>query len=107
MGIDELEKLAMNGDTMPGGLSLPDQALYQALRELYRFYRSGGINREDAKKEKAAMLKSHGKMAQWYRIYHETADMRNRLADSLARVNKESCECCQLVVKIFDGRIGK
>lgn len=102
--VSELEKSAMRGDPMPDGLCLPDQALYQALRELYRCYRAKSITREDAKKEKSALLKSHAKLMQWHRIYQETADMRNRLADSLARANKEGCECCQTVVRIFDGR---
>ena len=105
--VSELEKLAMNGDAMPDDLCLPDQALYQALRELYRRYRGHGISREDAKREKIALLNSHGKMMQWHRIYQETAEMRNRLGSALVKVNKEGCECCQLVVKIFDGRIGQ
>ena len=91
---------------MPAGLCLPDQALYQALRELYRFYRSGGLSLEDAKHEKTALLKIHGKMMQWHRIYQETAEMRNHIGDALAQVNKEGCECCHLVVRIFDGRVG-
>ncbi len=102
--VSELEKSAMRGDSMPAGLCLPDQALYQALRELYRCYRGHGISREDARREKIALLNSHGKMMLWHRIYQETAEMRNRIGDALARVNKEGCECCQLVVKIFDGR---
>lgn len=102
--VSELEKSAMRGGPMPDGLCLPDQALYQALRELYRCYRGCGISREDAKKEKSALLKSHAKLMQWYRIYQETAEMRNRLSAALVKVNKEGCECCQLVVKIFDGR---
>ena len=52
MTTDELERIASTDAEMPEGLELPEQLLFLTLRELYRNYHSGAVNRDRAKREK-------------------------------------------------------
>lgn len=46
------EQAAMHNEEMPAGLSIYDQAAYQALRHLYRSHRMKIIDRTQASHEK-------------------------------------------------------
>ena len=52
MWFDEYERMAMHGDQMPDGLSLPYQCYYQLLSALYFRYRRGEISKDSAASEK-------------------------------------------------------
>ena len=49
------EEAAMRGESMPDGLSLPEQMHFQALRLLYKNLFSGAISRDTAVTEKRKM----------------------------------------------------
>lgn len=49
------EQAAMRGEEMPNGLSLPDQLMFLALRQLYVQKRSGAIDRDTGSREKAKL----------------------------------------------------
>lgn len=50
------EREAARGEPMPDGLSLPNQMAYQTLCAIYARIRLGTISRQQAEKEKGAML---------------------------------------------------
>lgn len=50
------ERAAMANEPIPSGLSLTDRKLYVALRWLYREYHDKHISREQAQRDKAALL---------------------------------------------------
>lgn len=50
------ERLAMRGDTMPGGLNAADQVCFQGLAFLYSRYRAGIISKEAASAEKKLIV---------------------------------------------------
>ena len=52
------EQAAMHNEGMPAGLSIYDQAAYQALRHLYRSYRMKIIDRAPAAHEKKKIVKA-------------------------------------------------
>ena len=45
MDLNELERTAMRGEPMPGGLSLVNQVYFQGLKYLYAQFRAGFIDR--------------------------------------------------------------
>lgn len=53
------EKTAMAGGEMPKGLEYPDQILFLELRLLYDSYKRNLIDRDDATKEKAELLRTY------------------------------------------------
>ena len=52
------EREAMHGDEMPDGLTLYDQAAFQALRCLYKSYYAKTIDRDTASREKRMIRKA-------------------------------------------------
>lgn len=52
----ELERMAMNGNPLPKGLSASEQLAYLELRVLYREYKSGCVSKDQAAAEKAEVL---------------------------------------------------
>lgn len=51
---DEYERMAMQGEPMPDGLTIPYQLYYQTLSALYGRYRRREVTREQAAAEKNA-----------------------------------------------------
>ena len=54
-----MERAAMHGEVLPGGLSLAGQKFYLALRTLYRDSKAGAISKEDAAKEKKSLVEAY------------------------------------------------
>lgn len=59
MTTHELDELANTAALMPEGLDLADQAYFQAVRNLYVFHNSGFLNEDQARREKAGILRQH------------------------------------------------
>ena len=104
MNLDELERLALKCQPLPDGLTQPRQLLYLQFRALYREYRNKVIDKFQAHAEKVKFLKEYETAELNYRIYAETAQMRNRLSTYCTEIEKSGCPKCQLAVKIFDGK---
>ena len=83
---------------------MPRQMLFLSFRALYQSFRSGSITKDQAHKEKLKLLKTYGDAERDWKIYQETAQMRNRLSRYLAEIEKGGCDKCRLAVKIWDGR---
>ena len=63
MTTDELERLAASDEEMPDGLAMPEQLLFLTLRELYKNFRSGAVNRDRGKREKSRILVAYRGLA--------------------------------------------
>lgn len=57
---EALERAAANGQPMPDGLTATEKTLYVAMRGLYFQYRSGVIDKEQARREKRLILNDFG-----------------------------------------------
>lgn len=55
------ERTAMRNEELPSGLSLTDIRAFYLLRDLYKLYYSGGIDRGQASREKAKIVKAYAK----------------------------------------------
>ena len=104
MGLTELERLAAKGDPLPDNLAMPEQWLYLSLRMLYREYRSGAIEKEQAGQEKRKLIDEYKLMMLHHRAYTQASDRVNRYSHILTDAEKSGCEICKKIVKIFDGR---
>lgn len=100
------EKQAMHGDPMPGGLTFPDQVMYQALCLLYTRYRLKSITREQAQMEKRQLLREHETIKyKWGMADHWVAAIK---ATDLARCEyrkNRTIENADKLVECIDGII--
>ena len=55
------ERAAMRNEELPSGLTLADIRAFYLLRNLYRLYLSGGIDREQASREKVKIVQAYEK----------------------------------------------
>lgn len=104
LDLEELERRALRSESLPEGLTQPQQLLFLSLRVLYREYRCKVITRDEAKKEKAKLLAEFDQAQFHYNMFWNTTQMCNRLNAYLTDIEKNGCERCKTAVRIFDGR---
>ena len=75
MTADKLNITASKGQSMPDGLTLPEQYYFQALRLLYKRYHAGDIEREEAQQEKHSIDESFRDMQFNYNLYKHQAEL--------------------------------
>lgn len=85
---DALERAAAEGKAMPDGLTGPEKQLYIAMRGLYYQYRVGIVDREQAKREKAELIKDFNAART-----REQAYERSIKAWRWVDLNLNKCEC--------------
>jgi len=100
MWTEELEHAAANGLTLPEGLDAPARALYISLRGLYRQYRQGILDKDQAKREKALLMKDYN-MA----VLDEKCRQKSRELWKQIPYDIMKCECeeCRRIAKIILG----
>lgn len=99
----DIEKLAASGAEMPDGLKIGDQLLFLTLRELYRKFQSGAINRSQGHREKQRIMVAYQVVAAQQNLleYHEK--LRHRLERTVGSLHKCGCEHCRQMARVFDG----
>jgi len=104
MTLEELERSASRGDELPDGLTPPGEYLFLSLRALYASYRSGHIDREQAGNEKKQLMKNHEIFTRRYQAHGDALDMIYEMSPYAADANKNGCEYCRQMMKVFDRR---
>lgn len=104
MWTDDLERSAMKSEPMPDNLTMPEQWLYLSLRILYREYRSGAIEKKQARQEKRKLIDEYELMMLHHRAYQQATERVNRYSPLLVEAEKSGCDVCRKIVRIFDGR---
>ena len=110
MDLNELERTAMRGEPMPGGLSLVNQVYFQGLKYLYAQFRAGFIDREHGSQDKGKMLyerdlwerkeDSNSKLALWH------ANLRRNIESAQIHYRKErTLENADRLSAALDGRL--
>ncbi len=102
--VEEIERLAMSGQSVPEGYNQPEQLLFLSLRILHWEYRHGIVDLEQAKDEKRLLVQEFQKEQQFHEIYQEAVRIRNTMSHRLTAVEKDGCPHCRELVQIFDGR---
>lgn len=104
MDIKELDRLAKSNGIMPDGLAMHEQCYYIAARGLYRQYDAGYITLEQAKVEKAEVVKQYqeGKK-QWEFFWglYEVQDKLHALKEQGFNTALE-IETLELIEKLLD-----
>ena len=103
MTTDELERLAASEEEMPDGLTMPEQLLFITLRELYKNFRSGAVNRERAKREKSRILVAYRGLTSEYAVVEQHLSIRKRLQGNIGDIYKCGCQNCRKLINIFNG----
>ena len=99
----DLERLAASEEEMPDGLTMPEQLLFLTLRELYKNFRSGAVNRERAKREKSRVLVAYRGLASEYAVVEQHLSIRKRLTKNIGDIYKCGCQNCRKLINIFNG----
>lgn len=100
----DIERSAMHNDSLPAGLTQPEQLLYLSFRCLYASYRAGTINREQAQSEKQELLQEYDKSARLWEMYRDTCRVRVELGGYSKEVESGDCERCKKIMRILDER---
>ncbi|MDU7338594.1 MAG: hypothetical protein E7L17_10830 [Clostridium sp.] len=100
----DIERSAMHNDTLPVGLTQPEQFLYMSFRCLYSSYRAGTITREQAQSEKHELLSEYDKAIRLHEIFKDTCQAQVKLGGLSKEVEQGDCERCKKIMRILDGR---
>lgn len=102
--VTAIEKAAAKGEELGEDLSQPDQLLFLSLRMLYAQWRAKLIDSEKAKSEKRRLLAEHELARFYYDSYVSVVELRHRIDAELIEIEKNGCDKCKRVVRLFDGR---
>lgn len=102
---EEIEKEAMRGNAMPQRLALYQQQYYLCMRLLYKRYRSGAINRDQARKEKAELNCAYDVGELYDQCGKRNRERERMLNQLIVQINKgDGCKLCEKIVRVLDGR---
>ena len=104
MTADEIYELARKRQTAPDSLTLPEQLLYTTARNIYKAYRDGIISVEQAKQEKRQSIRNFESLNLKYEIYTDHMRRMVKISQLLTEADKNGCEICGRVSRVFDGR---
>ncbi|GKH49641.1 hypothetical protein CE91St46_07520 [Eubacteriales bacterium] len=99
-----IERQAANLQPMPDGLSGSEQQLFLSLRTVYRDYRAGAINRDQAKREKAEVVKAYRLNAARDAVGENLMERLRRSELVRQEIERGGCELCRRLTRILDGR---
>lgn len=100
---EQLERLAASDEEMPDGLAMPEQLLFLTLRELYKNFRSGTVNRERAKREKSRIIVAYQGLTSEYAVVEQHLSIRKRLTKNIGDIYKCGCQNCRKLINVFNG----
>lgn len=104
MNAEEIYELARKRQPAPDNMTLPEQLLYTTARNIYKSYQDGIISLEQAKQEKQQSIRNFDNLSRKYEIYDDHARRRVKISQLLTEADKNGCEVCKRVSRVFDGR---
>ena len=104
MTADEIYELARKRQPAPDNLTLPELCLYTTARNIYKSYYDGIITLEQAKNEKQKSISGFERMNMRYEVYDDHVRRRVKISQLLTEADKNGCEICKRVSRVFDGR---
>lgn len=104
MTADEIYELARKRQPAPDDMTLPEQLLYTTARNIYKSYQDGIISLEQAKREKQKSINDFKRLSMRYEVYDDHARRRVKISQLLTEADKNGCEICKRVSRVFDGR---
>lgn len=104
MTAEEIYELARKRQPAPDNMTLPEQLLYTTARNIYKSYADGIISLEQAKQEKQQSIRNFDNLSRKYEIYDDHARRRVKISQLLTEADKNGCDICRRVSRVFDGR---
>lgn len=102
--LEKLERLAMQENDMPHGLTQSQQLFYLSMVRLYQLYRSHTYTKEQARDIKQELISSYRNNEFREKLLQHYAHINNRCSEVLTEAEKHGCPVCKKLVRIFDGR---
>lgn len=100
MKVEELERMAANGLAAPDDLTGPELSLFIGLRGLYWQYRKHIIEKDQAKREKAQLIKHYEQAMLGEKCRQKSIKLWHNIPTDLM---KSDCPKCQEVGRIIYG----
>lgn len=85
-------------------LSQSEALFFLQMVNLFTAYRNREITADEAKAMKNKFIKDLEKYQMLERIFREDCEIRNKQSQWLIKAEKQGCEICRKLVRIFDGR---
>lgn len=85
-------------------LSQSEALFFLQMVNLFTAYRTREITADEAKAMKNKFIKDLEKYQMLERIFREDCEIRNKQSHWLIKAEKQGCEICKKLVRIFDGR---
>lgn len=104
MTFDEIENIAAVAGVMPDGLHCADYACYQGMCDLYHRYRTGQIDRAQARMEKKQFQEAHGRDSIAQRAYDCCQRREIAIRGLSLDIERNGTEREKRLVAILDGR---
>ena len=104
MTAEQIYELARKRQPAPDSLTLPELCLYTTARNIYKSYQDGIITLEQAKNEKQRSISGFERMNMRYEVYDDHVRRRVKISQLLTEADKNGCEICRRVSRVFDGR---
>ena len=101
---NELFDIARKKMPQPDGLSLSELMLFTIARNICKALSDGVIDREQAHREKLNAIKVFEMDRLSERVWTDSARRMVAISQVLGEAEKNGCEHCRRVAKIFDGR---
>ena len=105
MTADDIIELARHNSPMPAEFTLAEQLLYKSMRLTYYSYKRGLINKAQGMAERKAAVRQFERYRLAEKSYRDLAKRGKAIGELLCKVNKDGCELCKQIAKIFDGRL--
>ena len=104
MTFDEIENIAAVTGIMPNGLHCADYACYQGMCDLYHRYRTGQIDRVQARMEKKQLREAHGRDSIAQKAYDCCLRRETVIRGMSKDIELNGTEREKRLVRILDGR---
>ena len=104
MTAEQIYELARKRQPAPDNLTLPELCLYTTARNIYKSYYDGIITLEQAKNEQQKSISGFERMNMRYEVYDDHVRRRVKISQLLTEADKNGCEICKRVSRVFDGR---
>ena len=101
---NELFDIARKKMPQPDGLTLSELMLFTIARNICKALSDGVIDREQAHREKLNAIKVFEMDRLSERVWTDSARRMVAISQVLGEAEKNGCEHCRRVAKIFDGR---
>lgn len=100
MTLKEIEQVAIKQLGMPHGLTPPEKFIFLALRNIYAYYQSGKMSKEEAGLEKRRALQDYEDLQKKYSFVMAQAEMIKRSEMLRAQINKATSKDDMLATAI-------